>query len=160
MTTLLTSRMLFGLASQLFGPRKRRPIVRLRGSLEDLESRALLSASGGGSLDVAADVQGTHVAAQGRMAVPRIDGVAGTFDITGGDIGNGTLTITQEGQQIAGTFDTSNITEGSFNAQFKTAKARVARGTAQFVFVGEEVADNFKFTIRFKKNGDFSFRYR
>ena len=159
MTNLLKTHVLDRLLSQIVGPRKRRSPISLRNSLEDLESRALLSAVGGEALDAACDVQTIQAVSQGR-AVPRIDGVAGTFEISGGDIGNGSLTITQEGQQIAGTFDTSNIIEGSFNAQFKTAKARVARGTAQFVYVGEEVAENFKFTIRFKKNGDFSFRYR
>ncbi len=159
MANLLASRVLVDFASHFFGPQKRRPNVALRGSLEDLESRALLSASGG-TLDVPADVQAVHVSAHGRMAVPRIDGVAGTFSVSGGEIGTGTLTITQEGQQIAGTFDTSNLISGSFNAQFRTPRARTAKGTAEFVFVGEEVTETYKFRIRFKANGDFSFRYR
>lgn len=159
-TRLLTSHMLAGLVSQLFGPQKRRPAVTLRGSLENLESRALLSASGGVSLDVAADVQAVHVSEHGRRAVPRIDGVAGIINISDVRLGNGQLYILQGGQELAGHFDTPNLTFSTFTAQFKTARARVARGTVQFVFVGEELAENFKFTLRFKPNGDVTYKYR
>lgn len=159
MTSLLTSQVLVRLFSRISGPSRRRQRVSFRTSLENLESRALLSAAGCDSLSMASEVHTTHIQ-HGKAAVPRIDGVAGQFDIFGGDIGEGTLTIVQNGLNLNGTFNAANLQSGSFQASFKTAKSRVAKGTAELAFVGDEVPGDYKFKINFKKNGNFSFRYR
>lgn len=159
MRSLFESPTLVRLLSQIISPNRRRPCSSFRTSLENLESRALLSAVGGECLLMASDVQDIQAPQQAKAAIPRIDGVAGTFSVSGGNIGNGSLTITQQGQQISGTFQTSNLNSGSFQAQFKSAKARVAKGTAEFVFAGEQTEKLFNFTIRFKKSGSFNFSY-
>ena len=157
MTSLLTSQVLVRLFSRISGPSRRRQRISFHTSLENLESRAVLSAAACDS-NMASEVHATH-AQHGKTAVPRIDGVAGEFEISGGDIGNGTLTIVQNGQNLNGTFESANLQSGTFQASFRTAKARVARGTAELAFVGDEVPGDYKFTIRFNKNG-FSYRYR
>lgn len=159
MTSLLKSELVVRLWSRITGVQRRRPRVALRSNLEGLESRALLSAVGMDSLNTACDIQTMDSQTQGKAAVPRID-VAGTFDISGGDIGTGSVTITQDGLHIDGTFDTPNLIAGTFSAQFKKSKSHVAKGTAALQFTGDDMATNFKFTIRFKNNGSFSYRYR
>ncbi|MDB5338576.1 MAG: hypothetical protein JWN70_4195 [Planctomycetaceae bacterium] len=160
MTSLLQSPILVRLLSKFTDSSKRRPRTSLRTTLENLESRALLSAVGGESLCIASDVQTVDDPKHGKAAVPKIDGVAGTFDVSGGDIGTGSLTIIQTGQHIDGVFDTQSLISGTFSADFRTAKARTAKGTAVLQFNGDDVASTYKFTIHYKKNLDFTYRYR
>lgn len=159
MTSLLKSELVVQFLSRITGAQRRKPRVAFGSSLEGLESRALLSAVGIDSINAPCDIQTMDAGTQGKAAVPRID-VAGTFDISGGDIGTGSVTITQDGLHIDGTFDTPNLIAGTFSAQFKKAKSHVAKGTAALQFTGDDSATNFKFTIRFKNNGSFSYRYR
>jgi hypothetical protein len=160
MTNLLKSPILVRLLSKLTGSSKRRSRDSLRTILENLESRALLSAAGGESLSLVGDVQTIDGPQHGKAAVPKIDGVAGTFSVSGGNIGTGSLTITQSAQHIDGVFDTQGLISGTFSADFRTAKARTAKGTAAFQFNGDDVPGTYKFTIHFKKNLDFTYRYR
>lgn len=159
-----------------------------RGSLETLESRALLSAASCNTLldpadipGIAAEVsvesttakssavttghgKGTAAADVGKgthsKATPRAVNVAGDHDFSSSDLGNGTLTITQNGLAITGVVTADNLTSGSFAAQFKNDRARKAKGTAEFLYNGDEVAVNFNFQITFFKNGDLKrFKY-
>ncbi len=160
MTNLLKSPILDRLLSKLIGSSKRRPRISLGTTLENLESRALLSAVGAESLCIAIDVQTIDGPQHGKAAVPKVAGVAGTFSVSGGNIGSGSLTITQTGQHLDGVFDTNGLISGTFSADFKTAKARTAKGTAALQFNGDDAPGIYKFTIHYKKNLDFTYRYR
>lgn len=154
-------------------PKPRRRRIALRNSLERLESRALLSAVGYEAPTIAAEVRIINAESSaplnsveaGRRAVvsitPRISGVAGVHEFGSAALGNGSINIVQQGQTIFGVFTAANLTSGEFEAEFKTAKARQAKGTATFLFNGEQTPETFQFSIRFFKNGALNrFRFR
>lgn len=119
--------------------------------IETLELRQMLSASGG-----------THAAAAqvaDAKAVPRID-VSGN-DYTFGD-GIGGMVITQDGLNIHGVITRpESFPNGTFDASFKTDKAKTAKGTGDFILQGDETSTPVIFKIHFKlqSGGGVSFHY-
>ena len=92
-------------------------------------------------------------------AVPRIS-VAGTYAV-GGDLGSGELTITQNGLNINGVFDTPEVTNTSFIARFKNDTARVAKGNLFVTFTDDPESTFFEanFKITFLKDGGYKFSF-
>jgi hypothetical protein len=94
-------------------------------------------------------------------ATPRISGVAGIHTFQSSGLGNGTLDITQTGQDITGVFDAPKLTSGTIDAHFRTANARTAKGTADLQFTDSQTPETDKFWISFFHDGSLkSFRYR
>lgn len=92
---------------------------------------------------------------------PRLANVAGTHEFTSGELGSGTFVITQTGLNIQGVVTAPAITSGEFDAQFRTAKARKAKGTVVFQFAGQPSPETDRFFISFFKDGSLNrFRYR
>lgn len=128
--------------------RRPRPVGLL--SPESLESRALLSAArcDVAEVPVVADVQ-TH----GRHATPRLQ-VAGDYSFGGDDFGDGSLVITQEGNNIHGEITAPLVQSASFDAAFKKDSAKVAKGTITARFLEDDGPSQAKFKIKFKVQGD------
>lgn len=94
-------------------------------------------------------------------AVPRISGVDGTQVFHSSGLGDGTVTIAQQGLNISGVFDAPNLTTGTFDAHFRTERARLAKGTAELQFTDSQTPEIDQFWISFFRDGTLNrFRYR
>ena len=141
--------------NQPLSPRRSRRAGGL--SPECLESRVFLSASKFDvrQLPVAADVQ-----AHSRPTIQVLQ-VAGNYDFGGDDFGDGTLVITQDGNDIHGEITAPKVTSASFDASFKKDSAKTAKGTINAHFVGDDTPSTAKFKIKFKVVGqDFFYFYK
>jgi len=77
--------------------------------------------------------------------------VAGSYGVQG-SVGQGTLDIVQNGANLQGTFNTNELDSGTFDANFKKMKSKVAKGTTTLQFTGEP-AYIHKFKIKFIFDG-------
>lgn len=124
--------------------------------IENLESRQLLSATMGAEPRAAETSVGHH----GR-AVARLDGVDGEYTFFNEP---GTMTITQNGLNIHGVISVEHDPSGQFDATFKKSTGKVAKGTGDFLFQGDEGTVPVKIKIKFRPDGEggfnFTYRYR
>lgn len=139
--------------NQPVSQRRLRPVGVL--SPECLESRALLSATKFDvpQLPVAADVQ-----PHSRPSIQTLQ-VAGTYDFGGNDFGDGTLIVTQNGNDIHGEITAPLVTSASFDATFLKESAKTAKGTIHAHFVGDPTPSIAKFKIKFKVFGQDLFYF-
>ena len=137
---------------------RRRPRASALSNPETLESRALLSAANvlsaaslsaenGAALEPAFVA---HVETVGRQAVPRIFVADDNYSLSSNTLGNGSLVITQEGNQIHGVFTAAKVNFATFDATFKTEKSKVAKGTLTASFIGDDEIVQTKYRIKFK----------
>jgi len=135
----------------------RRPRAFALSNPETLESRALLSVANGAAMESACVAQ---VETVGRQAVPRILVASDNYSLRSETLGNGSLVITQEGNQIHGVFTAAKVNSATFDATFKNENAKVAKGTLIVNFIGDEGFVQSKFRIKFKiQDGGTTYSY-
>ncbi len=132
------------------------PVLSLGGQVENLEERALLSASGfehGGSAHVAS-------VADGKAAVPKIQIIDGTYDIHSSSGNTGTYAFVQTGLDVAVTAKTTHYT-GTATVHFNSEHSHKAKGGGQYLFNGESSSQPILLKMKFKVvNGDLDFSYK
>lgn len=94
-----------------------------------------------------------------RKAVPRIGNFAGEYP-TSGNLGTGTMTVTQDGWYVNGEFDTDVVDEAIFDAVFTNNRSTKAKGVIQIYFADEpDVRYAGKFWVKFLGGDSWTSKY-
>lgn len=144
-------------------PKRRRSYVVSPGwsRIENLESRALLSASAGVSEPVAAEVRVLESSqTQAKAAVMKIN-YTGSYPIHSNTGNTGTYTIVQDGLTLHLTVNTVRYPSGSADLYLKTDHSKRAKGTGEYHFAGEAEPQPVAIKIKFKAvNGELQLYYK
>jgi hypothetical protein len=146
-----------------FRPQRRRSYVVSPGwsRIENLESRALLSATAGSSEPVAAEVSVLETSqTQSKAAVMKTD-FTGTYPIFSNAGNTGTYTVVQEGLTLHVTVNTVHYPSGSADLHLKNDHSKRAKGTGEFHFAGEAEPQPVALKIKFKTiDGELRLLYK
>lgn len=144
-------------------PKRRRSYVVAPGwsRIENLESRALLSASAGLCEPVAAEVRVLESSqTQAKAAVMKID-YSGSYPIHSNSGNTGTYTIVQDGLTLHLTVNTVHYPSGSADLHLKTDHSKVAKGTGEYHFAGEPEPQPVAIKVKFKSiDGELQLFYK